>query len=133
MNIIAKQITINTKPERKKNAKPVYCISDGKVYPSATDAAIENGVTYSSISSVCIGRLKTANNKKFCYVADISEHLLEIASTVQVIKSSADKYAAIERKQKQEEQIAKYMRQAEHHKLMAEKALEKAESLRKLN
>lgn len=132
MNIITKTTTINTKPQRTRNAKPVYCITDGKVYASALDAASENGVSLACISHACIKKTKS-NGKRFCYVVDMHENIIEISTAVQTIKTSADKYAVIERKKKQEEEVAKYLRQAEYYRELAQKAQAKAEELRRLN
>lgn len=61
-----------------KNCKPVYCIDTGEMYASTIDAANAEGVTQSAISGVLVGRYKTCNGKRFCFVSKMMEHLEEI-------------------------------------------------------
>ena len=61
-----------------KNCKPVYCITTGEIYASTIDAANAEGVTQSTMSGALVGRLKTCNGKRFCFVSKMMEHLEEI-------------------------------------------------------
>lgn len=98
--------------------KPVMCLSDGKVYASATDAAEEIGVTPNMMSTVCLGKAKTCKGKQYCYVANIGEHLNTLMENVRKLSIKAQVYdvqeatkaAEAERKAtiiKLEEQLAK--------------------------
>lgn len=81
-------ITISNKSEIKnakgelnsKKCKPVICITTGEVYTSATDAAEANETNVWSMSRACNGKQKTLNKKRFCYLADVSEHLEEMTT-----------------------------------------------------
>lgn len=65
-----------------RKCKPVICIDTGEVYTSATDAANANGTTVYGVSTVCLGKVKTANGKRFCYVQDFPEHLADITARI---------------------------------------------------
>lgn len=85
--------TINANgKERTKGAKPVFCITTGEVYASATDAAEANGVSIYAISTCCLGKVKTSNKKRFCYVKDIHKHLQEISTNMQVRENKVKAY-----------------------------------------
>ena len=80
---------------RTKGAKPVFCITTGEVYASATDAAEANGVSIYAISTCCLGKVRTSNKKRFCYVKDIHNHLQEIAVNMQTRESKVKAYDEI--------------------------------------
>ncbi len=101
------EVKLNTKPERNRNAKSVYCITDGKVYASGIDAAEANGLKPATISAVCIGRLKTAKGKKYCYVNDMQARVLEISEAMQSAFKDADAYKIIKAEEKVKEAHAK--------------------------
>lgn len=77
---------------RTKGAKPVFCISTGEVYASATDAAEANGVSIYAISTCCLGKVKTSNKKRFCYIKDIENYLDEIATNMQTRENKVKAY-----------------------------------------
>lgn len=140
-NITIKQAaTINAKGKlNSRKCKPVICIDTGEVYTSATDAAQDNGTTIYGISTVCLGKAKTANGKRFCYVQDFPEHLSDITSRISAMNKGyaemmekAKAYDAIlaeqEAKAKAEEDARKAKEKAEADRQKAiEKAKEKLE------
>ena len=77
------EVKLDSKPARTRNAKPVYCITDGKVYASGLDAAEAAGVYRTAISAACIGRLKTVKGKKYCFVSDMQVRILDISDAMQ--------------------------------------------------
>jgi hypothetical protein len=62
------------------NCKAVFCITTGEVYASARDAAEIIGCNPSNVSWAATGRMNTCKGLRICYIADIIEHLDEIAS-----------------------------------------------------
>lgn len=85
--------------KRTKAAKPVFCISTGEVYASATDAADANGVSVYAISTCCLGKVKTSCGKRWCYIKDIENYLEEIASNMQTRETKIKAYDEIMYKQ----------------------------------
>ena len=78
--IISNESTMNAEGKlNNRKCKPVICIDTGEVYTSVTDAAEHNGVDVSSMSWACAGKTKLCKGKRFCFVADMSEHYEEIA------------------------------------------------------
>ena len=104
------EITLDTKPVRTKNAKPVYCITDGNVYASCTDAAEAENIGIDSISMACRGKAKTAKGKQWCFVKDMPTHVLDISNaTKELIKD-----AKIYRKQEADRKAKEAHKQAMH-------------------
>lgn len=58
--------------ERKVDTTPkkVVCVENGKVYPSASEAARELGLNPSSISRCCNGKLKSTGGMHFCFLGE---------------------------------------------------------------
>lgn len=84
--ITTKNIVVN--PENKKpngNCKPVFCITTGEIYSSAKEAAEKTGMSISTISYACTGNNHTAGKMQFCYAADMTAHILEIATHIQTM------------------------------------------------
>ena len=106
MNVIAKttEIKIDAQPNRRNSAKPVYCITDGKIYASVTDAAIAENVHVTAVSMTCRGKQKTTNGKQFCFIRDLKNHILDIANNTLGLKADAEKYRAIEAERKAKEE-----------------------------
>ena len=106
MNVIAKttEIKIDAQPNRRNSAKPVYCITDGKIYASVTDAAIAENVHVTAVSMTCRGKQKTTNGKQFCFIRDLKNHILDIANNTLDLKADAEKYRAIEAERKAKEE-----------------------------
>ena len=96
------EITIDTKPVRNKNAKPVYCISEPAVYASGIDAAIKENIVASAISNACrYGR--KANGKLWCFVEDMPKRVLDICNVGQDLYNDANAYRAQEAERKAKE------------------------------
>ena len=49
----------------KKNAKEVYCITNGKTYPSVSNCASALGISTSAVSKVCNGQLQSTAGYQF--------------------------------------------------------------------
>ena len=117
-----------------KRCKPVICIDTGEVYTSATDASNANGTTVGSISTVCLGKTKTANGKRFCYVQDFPEHLADITARIssmnkgyEEMASKAAAYDAILAEQKAKAKAEEDARKAkEKAEIDRQKAITKA-------
>ncbi len=125
-----------TGKHNNRNAKPVFCITTGEVFASLADAAENVGVTPSSMSWAVNDRMKTCKGKRFCLIANVTDHLDEIAETIRIREEKLAKYNAIiaeeeriraeqEAKRKAQEELTK--RKAEYEKKLA--ALEEAERL----
>lgn len=87
-----------------KNCKAVYCITTGEIYASLADAAEANGVSVSAISLVVLGKTKTCNGKRFCYVSKMMEHLEEITENNRI---RAEKVAAYDKEFEKRNAVAK--------------------------
>ena len=77
---------------RNSNAKPVFCIDTGEVYSSATDAAKAIGVHKSTLVWALTGRQQKCKGKRYCYVANITEHLDEIANKMRERETKVQAY-----------------------------------------
>lgn len=101
--IISNESTmIATGTRSNGNCKPVLCIDTGVVYASVMDAAEKNGVHFTTISCACLGKAKTCQGKRYCFVADMSEHYEEIAEH---IREMYDVYAKVEQERTEKERI----------------------------
>jgi hypothetical protein len=96
----------------RKNHKPVLCITTGEIYASVLDAAEANGVSFSAMSLACCGRVKTCKGKRFCFVANVTEHLDEIAECMRIREAKAKAYEEIYAKQ---EAVRKAKAKYEHY------------------
>lgn len=100
------------------NSKPVFCITTGVIYASATDAAKQNGTTVASISMVTTGKTKSCKGKRFCFVADVLDHIDEIAENLTARNAKVEAYDAIMAKQRAEREAKE--RLARHRAKCAE-------------
>jgi hypothetical protein len=89
------EVNLDTKPARTKAAKPIFCITDGKIYASGLDAAKAIGVDPTCISHVCLGKLKTVKGKKYCFVSEMQARILDISNAMQDALKDANAYRAI--------------------------------------
>jgi hypothetical protein len=99
------------------NCKPVFCITDGSVYASVTDAAEKNGIHFVSISNVCLNKQRHANGKRYCFVSDVMEHLDEISENIKVRNEKVMSYDAMiaeqAAKKEAQEKLAKHKAKCE--------------------
>lgn len=117
------------------NCKPVICITTGEIFVSLTEAAKANSTTPCNMSMVITGKTKTCKGKRFCLVADVMDHIDEIAEVIRDKDIKAAKYDAeqerIRTKQKAneilEQRKAKYLK-LQHEAEQAKKLLEDAEA-----
>jgi predicted nucleic acid-binding Zn-ribbon protein len=72
----------------------VYCIDTGEIFASAIDAANANGVCPSPMSTHLVGKTKTCNGKRFCYVSKMMEHLEEITEANRIRAAKVAAYDA---------------------------------------
>lgn len=77
------------------NSKPVFCITDGAVYASVTDAAEKNGVSPCNMSAAVTGKVKTCKGKRYCFISDVMEHLDEISENLKIRNAKVASYDAI--------------------------------------
>lgn len=96
----------------RRNNKPVLCITTGEIYASVLDAAEANGVSYAAMSWACCGRSQKCKDKRFCFVANATEHLDEIAECMRIREAKAKAYDEINAKQ---EKIRKAKAKYEHY------------------
>lgn len=98
--INTKTVAVNpTEGKLNGNCKPVFCITTGEIYSSAKEAAEKTGMSISTISYACTGKQHTAGKMQFCYVADMTAHILEIATHIQTL----NKENVLELRQRAEE------------------------------
>lgn len=117
-----------------KLAKPVLCIETGKIYASEKDAARALGVSQNVISLHVNKKLKHCKGLHFCFVANIMDHVGEIASALQSNYASAKKWDELEAERKAREDMQNKLEahKARHMMLVAHeekysKSLEKAQ------
>ena len=90
VEVISHATETNPKGKRNNgNTEPVFCISDGSIYTSCTDAAEQNNVTQGTMSEVCRGLKNYAKGKRYCYIKDINKHVNEIGDAI--VQSTIDK------------------------------------------
>lgn len=113
--------------QRNANAKPVFCITDGSVYASVTDAAEKNGVTVGMISTAISGKTKTCKGKRFCFISEVMNHLEEISTNINARNEKAAAYDAMiaEQNAKREAQanLAKHQANIEALRLKLEREM----------
>lgn len=100
---IQNEANIKAKGEHtQKNAKAVICIDTGEVFTSCTDAAEHAGVHYTVISACCLGKIRTANGKRYCYLSRVTESLDSIVTRLRetaAVEDAAKKWIAYEAEQ----------------------------------
>lgn len=118
---IQHEANIKAKGEHgQKNAKAVICIETGEVYVSAMDAAEKVGVHLTTMSSVCLGKIRTCKGKHYCYLSRVAENLDSIVTRLRetaAVENDAKQWQAY-----QAEQAA--IRKAEEARIAAERKAE---------
>lgn len=103
---ITKNSTVKANGTRSHaNCKPVYCITTGKVYASALDAAEELGVSHSVLSMAAAGRLRTCKGERYCYINQVMNYLEEIAECSRVRAEKVAEYDKIVGKEKRKQEL----------------------------
>lgn len=64
------------------NTNPVICLDNGNIYTSGIDAAEQNDIAPSQMSTVCRDEGRTAKGKQFCYVKDLHLRLNKISDAL---------------------------------------------------
>lgn len=118
------------------NCKPVFCITDGAVYASVTDAAEKAGVYQGAMSSAVTGKIRTCKGKRYCFIADVMDHLDEISENLKIRNEKVAHYDAMiaeqNAKKEAQENLAKHKAKCEELRAKLEKEMEllqKAEEL----
>lgn len=126
---VNEKVIINANGElHGRRCKPVICIDTGEVYSSCTDAAKANKTHVSVVSACCIGRIKTANGKHFCFVSKANENLEALTARIRELESKAAKWDVLEAEREEEERKENEARLAkEKHEREIAKAKEKIE------
>ena len=110
-----------------KNSKPVFCITDGAVYASATDAAEKIGVDPSTMSSAVTGKTGNCKGKRYCFVANVMEHLDEISEHLKIRNEKVAAYDAMiaeqNAKKEAQENFAKHKAKCEELRAKLEKEI----------
>ena len=110
------------------NSKPVFCITDGSVYASVTDAAEKNGTTLASMSHAVCGRQKTCNGKRYCFISDVMCYLDEISDNYKIRAEKIAAYDAMiaEQNAKKEaaENLAKHKAKCEELRIKLEREMQ---------
>jgi hypothetical protein len=100
---IQNEANIKAKGEHtQKSAKPVICIDTGEVFASTTDAAESAGVHITTMSSVCLGKIRTANGKRYCYLSRVTESLDSIVTRLRetaAVEEDAKRWQAYQAEQ----------------------------------
>jgi hypothetical protein len=100
---IQNEANIKAKGEHgQKNAKAVICIETGEVYVSAMDAAEKVGVHLTTMSSVCLGKIRTCKGKHYCYLSRVAENLDSIVTRLRetaAVENDAKKWQAYQAEQ----------------------------------
>lgn len=109
------------------NCKPVFCITDGAVYASVTDAAEKNGVHPVNMSNVVTGKTKTCKGKRYCFVASVMDHLDEISENLKIRNEKVASYDAMiaeqNAKREAQENLAKHKAKCEELRARLEKEM----------
>lgn len=112
-----------------KNCKPVFCITTGEIYASVYDAAAFNGATNGNMSAHLCGRSNSCKGKKFCLVANMTDHAEEIAESMSVKHTKAKAYDAIIAKQEADRKAAEELARRKENCAKLRAALEEEERL----
>lgn len=125
---IANEANIHTNGTRtSKNCKAVLCIDTGEVYNSCADAAEAAGVHWTQMSSACLGKVKTAKGKRYCYLNNRDENLNLMLARIRELSAMEEKAKMWDAQQAEIEEA----RKAEEKRLAdIEKANAKVERLR---
>lgn len=110
--ILREKGTLKVEGHCGRNGKPVVCVTDGMRFASAKEAAAYVGVHHTTISSCCLGKIKTAKGKVYKYVKEQTENCVDVlADTVQEQRRLFEKYAPLiaEMEAKEREEKARQM------------------------
>ena len=110
-----------------KNCKAVLCIDTGEVYNSCADAAEAAGVHWTQMSAVCLGKVKTAKGKRYCYMNQRDEHMNVVLARIRELSAMEEKaklwdaqQAEIEKARNAEEKRLAEIAKAEEEARLAE-------------
>ena len=103
----------------QKNCKAVICIDTGEVFTSCMDAAEHAGVHFTAMASACLGKTRTCNGKRYCYLSEAAENLNSIVTRLREASSESEDARKWREYQAEQEAVRKEeeKRQAEIAKL----------------
>lgn len=114
------------------NCKAVFCITTGEVYASSRDAAEIIGCSQGNVSWAATGRMRTCKGLRLCYLANIAEHLDEIASVARERNVKVVEYNKIvtreDERRKAAEAAEKHRAKCEELRKQLEKEMELLEA-----
>ena len=119
---ITKEALVNAKGNlNTAKTKPVICIDTGEIYTSCTDAAKANNVHFAAMSNACLGKQKTANGKRFCYVVDLPTHLEALSNSLQSKTNRLEEYGDViaEREAKENAEKLRKLEEEKKQELIA--------------
>lgn len=122
---VHKETSVSAKgTHRRRNSKPIFCITTGEIFSSVGDAADAIGVDISTMSHALLGKVKTCKGKRFCYVTNITEHLEEISQQTQ---SRNEKVLAYDKAIAKKEALSKATEKLAKHRARYEKLAQQLE------
>lgn len=146
-------MTINTSTKNpalrttvSKREKPVYCIDNGKRWPSATACAEDLGVSKLNVWRACNGILKTCKKLHLRYEEDVagvqegmSNSLATMSTEVESMRAELERLRAVEKaynkeqaaKTEREEAIAKLENSIARHQRAYDSYMEHAKTAMK--
>ena len=87
-----------------KRLKPVYCIDNGKRWPSAVACAEDIGAHVQNVRQACNGILKTCRRLHLCYEEDVagvqsgmSNSLVNLSTENEYLRAEVERLRAIEK------------------------------------
>lgn len=104
-----------------KNSKPVFCITDGAVYASVSDAAESLKVDNSTMSCAVTGKSKTCKGKRYCFISDVMEYLDEISENLRIRNEKVVAYDAMVAKSEAAKNLEKHRARYEMLTIQREK------------
>ena len=94
----------------RRHCKPVFCITNGKIYASVTDAAEAIGASVWAVSNTVNRKQKTVKGIKLCLVSDMADYVEEIAESIYALHPKAIAYDAIITEQKRRDEANEKLR-----------------------
>lgn len=127
--VVSKPCTVKAKGKRSNgNTHAVFCIDDGTVYTSCSDAAEENAVTQGTMSLACGRKGRTSKGKRFCYVKDLPIYLEEISDAISKSAVDKEKYNQLLAKESRRNELKKQIDILQEHIAFLEDRLDQAKT-----
>lgn len=136
--IITNEATVNTNGKRAHHScKPVVRREDGQVWNSCLDAAEAVGVTQSTMSACCTGKIKAIKGNHYFYLSKRDEYMDSLLARIRelsAVEEDAAKWRAQEAEKEairkaEEKRLADIAKAEEAHRKAVEKAKAKVDRL----